>query len=143
MTRLERWLRRRGFTQPASDLWTLAFPGFTVRDAGQLPATWEDEEGRVKVGFAVALAGQHQTAGAYFAAFEPAAAWARSGRQSSLYGYVEIRDAAAVTLWDNDLERDLRAILIGGDRDRSDDACRRWAQQLDARTSSWVATSQP
>lgn len=139
MTRLEVWLRRHDCERPADPMWGRGFPGYQVFAVDQLPQSFRSDTGHVSTGVAVLLSGPHDAcAGAWFDAFEPAAAWARSGRQSQMYTVVEIRRASVVNLWDDGTSRDHRALLLGPHLERDDVACLRWAKGLDPRSSHWL-----
>ncbi len=97
MTALDQWLSRRKDAMPAQEMWSLAFPEHRVVEVQRMPRQMRDDSGYVEKGYAVLLAGPGQQAGAWFPAFEPAAAWARSGRQSGSYSSLEMRQASRVT----------------------------------------------
>ena len=103
-----------------------------------MPRQMRDDSGYVEKGYAVLLAGPRQQAGAWFPAFEPAAAWARSGRQSGSYSSLEIRQASRVTRNIDGTAVDEYALLLGERLPLDDDACRRWAQHLNAQSSHWT-----
>ena len=138
MTALDQWLSRRKDATPAQEMWSLAFPAHRVLKVQQMPRQMRDDGGYVEKGYAVLLAGPGQQAGAWFSAFEPATAWARSGRQSGSYSNLEIRHAVSVTLNMQGKGIDEYALLLGDHLQRDDDACRRWAQHLNAQSSHWT-----
>jgi hypothetical protein len=139
MSRLDRWLRQHGYDQRADPSWATGFPGHLVFDADRLPRKAQSDTGYVSIGVAVLLSGPRDAcAGAWFNALEPASAWARSGRQSATYSYLEIRHAGVVNLWDENAAHDLRALILGEHLNRDDAACLRWAKRLDPNSSHWV-----
>jgi hypothetical protein len=138
MTALDQWLSRRKDATPAQEMWSLAFPAHRVLEVQQMPRQMRDDGGYVEKGYAVLLAGPGQQAGAWFPAFEPAAAWARSGRQSGSYSSLEMRQASRVVRNIDGTGVDEYALLLGDHLQRDDDACRRWAQHLNAQSSHWT-----
>ena len=135
MTELDRWLARRKDAKPADEAWTRAFPAHRVLEVERMPRQQGDRSRSVMKGYAVLLAGPRQQAGAWFAAFEPAAAWARSGRQSDSYSSLEIRHAVSATFNVDGKGIDECALMLGDRVERDDEACRRWAQRLNAESS--------
>lgn len=138
MTELDRWLSRRKDAKPAEEDWILAFPSHRVLEVERLPRQQRDDSRSVVKGYAVLLTGPRQRAGAWFSAFEPAAAWARSGRQSGSYSSLEIRQAVSATFNVDGTGTDEYALMLGERVQQDDEACRRWAQRLNPESSHWA-----